>query len=112
VPVYRLAKKQGGIRTFDPGEYPQCRFTVAGVVTANPTEMPSFTTKEWCTMGAKSDQVKGHAEEAVGSLVGNKKLESEGRADRRAGEAKEKVDHAKDKVEEVIDKAKGALHRK
>ena len=63
-------------------------------------------------MGAKSDQVKGHAKEAVGSLTGNKKLESEGKADRRAGEAKEKVEHAKDKVEEVIDKAKDALHRK
>jgi uncharacterized protein YjbJ (UPF0337 family) len=63
-------------------------------------------------MGAKSDQIKGHAKEAAGSLAGDKDLESEGKADRRAGEAKEKVDHAKDKVDKVIDKAKGALHRK
>ncbi len=63
-------------------------------------------------MGAKSDQVKGHAKEVVGSLIGNKKLESEGKADRHAGDAKETVEHAKDKVEEVIDKAKDALHRK
>jgi uncharacterized protein YjbJ (UPF0337 family) len=74
-------------------------------------------------MTAKTDQVKGHAKEAVGSLIGDKDLESEGKADRRAGEAKEKVGHAKDKVEEmidktedkveeVIDKAKGSLHRK
>ena len=74
-------------------------------------------------MGAKSDQVKGRAEEAVGSLIGDKDLEAEGKADRRAGEGKEKLDHAKDKieevidrakdkVEEVIDKAKDAAHRK
>lgn len=74
-------------------------------------------------MGAQSDQVKGKVEEAAGVLTGNKDLESEGKADRHAGETKEKVDHAKGKVEEVIDKAEGkieevidktknALHRK
>ena len=74
-------------------------------------------------MAGKTDQVKGQVKEAVGSLTGDEDLESEGKADRRAGEAKEKVDHAKDKVEEVIDKAeekveemidkaKEALHRK
>ncbi|MGZ6854974.1 MAG: CsbD family protein [Mycobacteriaceae bacterium] len=74
-------------------------------------------------MGEKSDQVKGKVKEAVGSLTGDKDLESEGKADRRAGEAKEKVgkakdkvedviDTAKDKVEEVIDKTKDAAHRK
>lgn len=74
-------------------------------------------------MGAKSDQVKGQAKETVGKLTGDKDLESEGKADRRAGEAKEKVDDVKDKVEdvvdkaedkveEVIDKAKDTLHRK
>ena len=63
-------------------------------------------------MGAKSDQVKGQAKEAAGSLTGDEDLEAEGKADRRAGEAKEKLDHARDKVDEVIDSAKGALHRK
>ncbi len=74
-------------------------------------------------MGAETDQLKGQAKEAVGSLIGDKDLESEGKADRRAGEAKEKLDHAKDmveevidkahdKVEEVIDKTKGALQHK
>jgi uncharacterized protein YjbJ (UPF0337 family) len=74
-------------------------------------------------MGAKGDQVKGKVKEAAGSLTGDKDLESEGKADRRAGEAKEKLGHAKDKVEEVVDKAedkveevvdkaKDALHRK
>ncbi|MGZ4590637.1 MAG: CsbD family protein [Actinomycetes bacterium] len=74
-------------------------------------------------MGAKSDQVKGHAKEAAGVLTGDTDLEAEGRTDRRTGEADEKIDHAtdkaeavvdktKDKVQEAIDKAKDALHRK
>jgi uncharacterized protein YjbJ (UPF0337 family) len=67
-------------------------------------------------MGAKGDQVKGKAKEAVGTLTGDKDLEAEGKSDRRAGEAKEKVgeivDTAKDKVEELIDKTKHVLHRK
>jgi uncharacterized protein YjbJ (UPF0337 family) len=74
-------------------------------------------------MGAKSDQVKGHAKEAVGSVIGDKDLESEGKADRRAGEVKEKVENvtdkagdvvseAKDAVEDVVDKAKDVAHRK
>jgi uncharacterized protein YjbJ (UPF0337 family) len=74
-------------------------------------------------MSGKTDQVKGRAKEAVGSLTGDKGLKSEGKADRRSGEVKEKADHAKDRVEEVIDKvedkvedvidkAKDALHRK
>jgi uncharacterized protein YjbJ (UPF0337 family) len=73
-------------------------------------------------MGEKTDQMKGRAKEAVGSVTGNEDLEAEGTADRRAGEAKEKLEHAKDKVEafvdkakekgdEAIDKAKEALHR-
>jgi uncharacterized protein YjbJ (UPF0337 family) len=56
-------------------------------------------------MGAKTDQVKGQVKEGAGSLTGDKDLESEGKADRRAGEAKEKLDHAKVEVEEVIDQA-------
>jgi uncharacterized protein YjbJ (UPF0337 family) len=74
-------------------------------------------------MSGKSDQVKGQVKEAAGALTGNKDLESEGKADRRAGEAKEKLDDAKDKVkdvvddaagkvEDVVDKAKNAVHRK
>jgi uncharacterized protein YjbJ (UPF0337 family) len=79
--------------------------------------------EEWYTMSGKTDQVKGQVKEAAGALTGDKDLESEGKADRRAGEAKEKVEHAKDKikevvddveakVEDVVDKAKDALHRK
>ena len=74
-------------------------------------------------MGAKTEQVKGQVKEAAGTLTGDKNLESEGKADRRAGEAKEKLDDVKKKVDdvvdktrskldEVIDKTKGALHQK
>ena len=74
-------------------------------------------------MGAKSEQMKGKVKEAAGSLTGDKDLESEGKADRRAGEAKEKVDDVKQKVghvvdkissnlDKVIDKTKGVLHQK
>ena len=57
-------------------------------------------------MGDKSDQVKGRAKEAVGSLTDDADLKREGRMDRIAGEAKEKLGHAKDKFEDVIDATK------
>jgi uncharacterized protein YjbJ (UPF0337 family) len=66
----------------------------------------------WYAMSAKSDQIKGHAKETAGVLTGDKDLESEGKTDRRTGEAEEKIDHAKEKVEEAIDKTKDAMHRK
>ena len=43
------------------------------------------TRKECEPMGAKAEQVKGQVKEAAGSLTGDKDLESEGKADRRAG---------------------------
>ena len=67
-------------------------------------------------MGSSSDQFKGKAKEAVGTVTGDKDLEAEGKSDRRGGEAKEKVEDVLHKVEEkageVIDKVKDALHRK
>ena len=62
-------------------------------------------------MSGKSDQVKGRAKEVAGILTGDKDLESEGKTDRRTGEANEKVDHAKGKVDEVIDKATGEVEQ-
>jgi uncharacterized protein YjbJ (UPF0337 family) len=55
-------------------------------------------------MVGEIDKAKGNAKEAVGGLTGNKDLESEGKADRRAGEAKEKIGRVKAKVEESIEK--------
>ncbi len=55
-------------------------------------------------MAGKTEQIKGQAKETAGNLIGNKDLESEGAADRRAGEAKETVGQARDKLEEVFEK--------
>ena len=63
-------------------------------------------------MAGKTDQIKGHAKEAVGGLTGNKDLKAEGTADRLAGEVKEKVGKVEEKVDEAIDKVKGAFHKK
>lgn len=62
-------------------------------------------------MGEKSDQVKGHAKEAVGDVTDDDDLKREGKADRLAGKAKEKAGDAKDKVDEVTDKIKDAVQR-
>jgi uncharacterized protein YjbJ (UPF0337 family) len=59
-------------------------------------------------VGAKTKQWKGRIKLAIGSLTGNKKLEREGRADRRAGEAEERLAEAQGKVDELIDKAADA----
>ncbi len=74
-------------------------------------------------MGATGDQVKGQGKEAAGSMLGNEKLEAEGRHDRQVGEAEAKVDkvehkadelmvRAKAEVEKLADKVKESLHRK
>jgi uncharacterized protein YjbJ (UPF0337 family) len=66
-------------------------------------------------MSATSDQAKGKAKEAIGTVTGDKDLEAAGKADRQGGEAKERVSDALHKVEvkagEAIDKVKDALHR-
>jgi uncharacterized protein YjbJ (UPF0337 family) len=61
--------------------------------------------RKWCTVSGQSDQVKGRAKEIAGTVLGDKNLESEGKADRRVGEGKEKLDHAKGKVKALIDQA-------
>jgi uncharacterized protein YjbJ (UPF0337 family) len=60
-------------------------------------------------MSAKTEQWKGRIKQAAGSLTGNKRLEREGRADRRAGEAKERLAKAKGRVAGVIDDAADSL---
>jgi uncharacterized protein YjbJ (UPF0337 family) len=50
-------------------------------------------------MSGKTDQMKGRAKEAAGSLTGSKKLESEGKADRRGGEIKQRLEQGTDMIE-------------
>ena len=67
--------------------------------------------ERWCNVGGKSEKRKGQVEEVAGILTGKKSLESKGKADRRAGEAKVKVDHVKKKVEKVTEKAQGKAEK-
>jgi uncharacterized protein YjbJ (UPF0337 family) len=74
-------------------------------------------------MAGKIEKAKGRLKVALGSLTGNKDLESEGRLDRQAGQAKEKIGRVKSKVDtaaemaerkavEVTDSARDAARRK
>ncbi len=56
-------------------------------------------------MSGKIDKAKGRIKEVVGSATDNKDLETEGRIERRAGEAKEKVSHLAGKIEKAAEKA-------
>ena len=55
-------------------------------------------------MAGKIEKTIGKVKVAIGSLTGNKKLESEGRLDRRAGQTKEKIGHVKNRVDAATDK--------
>jgi len=54
-------------------------------------------------MAGKIEKAKGKIKVALGSLTGNKELESEGRLDRRAGQAKETISRVKSKVDATAD---------
>jgi uncharacterized protein YjbJ (UPF0337 family) len=51
-----------------------------------------------------TDEAKGRAKQAIGTLTGNKSLEREGKVDRVADKVKNKVDDAKDWVADKVDK--------
>jgi uncharacterized protein YjbJ (UPF0337 family) len=56
-------------------------------------------------MAGRFEEVKGRLKVALGSLTGNKEMESEGQLDRRAGRAKEKISRVKSKVDATTDTA-------
>ncbi len=63
-------------------------------------------------MSSTSDKIKGHADQAAGSVkkaagkaVGNDRLEAEGAAQKVSGKAQVGVGKAKDAVKNVVDKA-------
>lgn len=66
-------------------------------------------------MGGKIDQATGRAKEAAGVLVGDKRLEREGKVQHAAGDIKEKAkeiaDNVKKTTEKVVDKVKSAVKR-
>ena len=63
-------------------------------------------------MSSTTDKIKGMANEAagnvkqaVGKVVGSKKMEAEGVVQERTGEAQQAVGKTKDAVKNVVDKA-------
>jgi uncharacterized protein YjbJ (UPF0337 family) len=52
-----------------------------------------------------AQKIKGSIEKAVGKLVGNESLETEGRIDEAAGNVRQAVGKAKDDVRDVVNKA-------
>ncbi|MQW22376.1 MULTISPECIES: CsbD family protein [unclassified Lactococcus] len=51
---------------------------------------------------AKVDQVKGTAKETYGKVVGNKKVETEGKVEKGIGKVKETVEKIKDDIKEKL----------
>lgn len=57
-------------------------------------------------MSAKSDDAKGRAKEAAGSLTNDDEMKNEGKADQAGAEVKDKVGGAVDKVKGMFNKDK------
>ena len=57
----------------------------------------------------KTDEAKGRAKEAAGSLTDDDDLKKEGKADQAAASVKEKADQAKDKADDAVDSVKDKL---
>jgi uncharacterized protein YjbJ (UPF0337 family) len=55
-------------------------------------------------MGGTTDDMKGRAKEAVGTLTDNKDLEREGKLDQAKGDVKDAVDKVGDKVKDVLNR--------
>lgn len=52
-----------------------------------------------------AQKIKGRVEKVIGKLVGNEKLESDGRNDEVAGSVRQTVGKAKDDVRDVVKKS-------
>ena len=53
----------------------------------------------------RAEELKGNVKEAAGKLVGNEKLEAEGKVDQLAGKGQAKVGDAKETVKDAVDRA-------
>ena len=59
-------------------------------------------------MSEKTEDLKGRAKEAAGSLTDNDKLRREGKVDQASAKVKDKAEDAVDAVKDKVDRA---LHR-
>ncbi|MDO4680528.1 MAG: CsbD family protein [Aerococcus sp.] len=62
-------------------------------------------------MAEKFDQLKGKAKEAAGKVTGDKKTETEGKAENLGGKIKEAVNDLKDSAEGAIEGVKESLSK-
>ena len=60
-------------------------------------------------MGAKTDEVKGRAKEAVGALTDDESLKAEGKADQIGAKVKDVLENVKERTENAIDAVKDKL---
>ena len=64
------------------------------------------TLKEIGVMAGTTDKAKGMVKEGAGKVTGNKRMESEGKADRAKGEVKDAAHQAKESAKGVRDSLK------
>lgn len=57
-------------------------------------------------MGSNTDDAKGRAKEAAGSLTGDEELKNEGKADQAGAKVKDAAETAKEKVSGAVDSVK------
>ena len=57
----------------------------------------------------KTDEAKGRAKEAAGSLTDDEDLKREGRTDQAAASVKKKAEEVKDKTDDAVDSARDKL---
>lgn len=58
---------------------------------------------------ANTDEAKGRAKEAAGSLTGDDDLKDEGKADQASASVKEKANQAKETFDDAVDSVKDRL---
>jgi len=92
----RIQASQGAAGTFETG------MMLATSLESSRIQWRGTLRAEGRNMGGRTDQVKGRTKEAVGVLVGDKRLEREGKAQRATGQIKE---HAEDLADAVEDEA-------
>ena len=60
---------------------------------------------------AKLDQIKGNLKEGFGKVTGDKKLETEGLAEKTIAQGKELASDVKESAEGAVEGVKKALHK-
>jgi uncharacterized protein YjbJ (UPF0337 family) len=86
-----------------PGAAPRPEVTARAAASMNDRRMP---------MGGTKDQMKRRIKEAVGVLVDDDRLTSEGKLDQVVGKVKINVERVKGKLQQAVDQMRAALAAK